>query len=72
MFATVAGQLTVQNGKAAVGWDQQAAAMPSGGGEQHRRPFPTLALVDGIMPVAGKPRRSRRCPDALLGDSVTR
>ncbi|MFE9099078.1 transposase [Streptomyces sp. NPDC007264] len=28
----------------------------------------TLALVDGIPPVAGKPGRPRRRPDALLGD----
>ncbi|MBO0657165.1 transposase [Streptomyces triculaminicus] len=28
----------------------------------------TLALVDGIPPVTGKPGRSRRRPDALLGD----
>ncbi len=28
----------------------------------------TLALVDGIPPVAGKPGRSRRRPDALVGD----
>lgn len=28
----------------------------------------TLALVDGIPPVAGRPCRPRRRPDALLGD----
>ncbi|WP_405958964.1 IS5 family transposase [Streptomyces sp. NBC_00868] len=28
----------------------------------------TLALVDGIPPVAGRPGRPRRRPDALLGD----
>ncbi|MBU3862840.1 transposase [Streptomyces sp. 4503] len=28
----------------------------------------TPALVDGIPPVAGKPGRPRRRPDALLGD----
>ncbi|WP_455569464.1 IS5 family transposase [Streptomyces rubrogriseus] len=28
----------------------------------------TLALVDGIPPVAGRPGRPRRCPEALLGD----
>jgi len=28
----------------------------------------TLALVDGVPPVAGKPGRPRRRPDALLGD----
>lgn len=28
----------------------------------------TLALVDGIPPVAGKPGRPRRRPDVLLGD----
>ncbi|MFE7523114.1 transposase [Streptomyces halstedii] len=28
----------------------------------------TLALVDGIPPVAGRPDRPRRRPDALLGD----
>ncbi|MEW2079335.1 IS5 family transposase [Streptomyces sp. NPDC013433] len=28
----------------------------------------TLALVDGIPPVAGRPGRSRRRPEALLGD----
>ncbi|MGW0940611.1 transposase [Streptomyces sp. NPDC002666] len=28
----------------------------------------TLALVDGIPPVAGRPGRPRRCPDSLLGD----
>ncbi|MER5217903.1 transposase [Streptomyces sp. NPDC002838] len=28
----------------------------------------TLTLVDGIPPVAGKPGRPRRRPDALLGD----
>ncbi|MEV0480742.1 transposase [Streptomyces sp. NPDC050508] len=29
----------------------------------------TLALVEGIPPVAGRPGRSRRRPDSLLGDS---
>lgn len=28
----------------------------------------TLALVDGIPPVAGRPGRPRRRPEALLGD----
>ncbi|MFF7777681.1 transposase [Streptomyces tanashiensis] len=28
----------------------------------------TLALVDGIPPVAGHPGRPRRRPEALLGD----
>ncbi|MGW7256450.1 hypothetical protein [Streptomyces sp. NPDC054834] len=28
----------------------------------------TLALVDGIPPVGGKTGRSRRRPDAVLGD----
>ncbi|MEU0787297.1 transposase [Streptomyces sp. NPDC006173] len=28
----------------------------------------TLALVDGMPPVAGRPGRPRRRPDALLGD----
>ncbi|MEV8387635.1 transposase, partial [Streptomyces chartreusis] len=28
----------------------------------------TLALVDGIPPVAGRPGRPRRRPDSLLGD----
>ncbi|WP_412080984.1 transposase [Streptomyces sp. MCL20-2] len=28
----------------------------------------SLALVDGIPPVAGRPGRPRRRPDALLGD----
>ncbi|MFK0211137.1 transposase [Streptomyces sp. NPDC090298] len=28
----------------------------------------TLALIDGIPPVAGRPDRPRRCPQALLGD----
>ncbi|SEG85898.1 Transposase DDE domain-containing protein [Actinacidiphila yanglinensis] len=28
----------------------------------------TLALVDGISPVAGRPGRPRRRPEALLGD----
>ncbi|MEU6048022.1 transposase [Streptomyces fimicarius] len=28
----------------------------------------TLALVDGILPAAGRPGRPRRRPDALLGD----
>ncbi|MEV7111119.1 transposase [Streptomyces anulatus] len=28
----------------------------------------TLALVDGVPPVAGRPRRPRRRPEALLGD----
>ncbi|MFE3270843.1 transposase [Streptomyces sp. NPDC059215] len=31
----------------------------------------TLALVDGIPPVAGRPGRPRRRPDALLGDKAT-
>ncbi|WP_413755147.1 transposase [Streptomyces sp. MMBL 11-3] len=31
----------------------------------------TLALVDDIPPVAGKPGRPRRRPDALLGDRAT-
>ncbi|WP_405966036.1 transposase (plasmid) [Streptomyces sp. NBC_00015] len=30
----------------------------------------TLALVDGIPPVAGKPGRPRRRPDSLLGDKA--
>lgn len=30
----------------------------------------TLALVDGIPPVAGRPGRPRRCPDTLLGDKA--
>ncbi|MEV6381768.1 IS5 family transposase [Streptomyces sp. NPDC051773] len=30
----------------------------------------TLALVDGIPPVAGRPGRPRRRPDALLGDKA--
>lgn len=30
----------------------------------------TLALVDGIPPVAGLPGRPRRRPDSLLGDKV--
>ncbi|WP_420710127.1 hypothetical protein [Streptomyces sp. NRRL F-2295] len=30
----------------------------------------TLALVDGIPPVAGRPGRPRRRPDALLGNQV--
>ncbi|MET9325064.1 transposase [Streptomyces sp. NPDC003038] len=29
----------------------------------------TLALVDGIPPVAGRPGRPRRRPEALLGDN---
>ncbi|WP_353961449.1 transposase [Streptomyces sp. TSRI0445] len=29
----------------------------------------TLALVDGIPPVAGRPGRPRRRPEALLGDT---
>ncbi|MFG3532875.1 transposase [Streptomyces sp. NPDC047917] len=28
----------------------------------------TLALVDGVLPVAGRPGRPRRRPEALLGD----
>ncbi|MFD7698418.1 transposase [Streptomyces sp. NPDC059805] len=28
----------------------------------------TLALVDGVPPVAGRPGRPRRRPEALLGD----
>ncbi|MHC3456062.1 IS5 family transposase [Streptomyces prasinus] len=30
----------------------------------------TLALVDGIPPVAGRPGRPRRRPDAVLGDKA--
>ncbi|MFB7510253.1 hypothetical protein [Streptomyces broussonetiae] len=30
----------------------------------------TLALVDGIPPVAGEPGRPRRRPEAVLGDSA--
>jgi transposase len=30
----------------------------------------TLALVDGLPPVAGRPGRPRRRPDALLGDKA--
>ncbi len=30
----------------------------------------TLALVDGIPPVAGRPGHPRRRPDALLGDKA--
>ncbi|MFJ9026392.1 IS5 family transposase [Streptomyces sp. NPDC102259] len=30
----------------------------------------TLALIDGIPPVAGRPGRPRRRPDALLGDKA--
>ncbi|OEJ22813.1 transposase [Streptomyces agglomeratus] len=30
----------------------------------------TLALVDGIPPVAGRPGRPRRRPDSLLGDKA--
>ncbi|MDQ0904024.1 transposase [Streptomyces canus] len=30
----------------------------------------TLALVDGIPPVAGRPGRPRRLPDSLLGDKA--